>query len=163
VRDTGLWAILVRLKFRASGWKSLKPRFATSFTGMKCSICLSESRAPFCSVIPTPRRQNQEIRRGKAFIQIKNGPFDLDLVFAPDGIERFDDAWAVIPGLVEETTSVCSVMDRRRRAVPGAAFHRVRDMEVSDPCKVPANRKNPGVDALRQSRDRQGRAKRVTG
>ena len=34
-----------------------------------------------------------EIERGKDFIQIKNGPFDLDLVFAPDGIERFEDAW----------------------------------------------------------------------
>ena len=34
-----------------------------------------------------------EIERGKDFIQLKNGPFDLDLIFAPDGIERFDDAW----------------------------------------------------------------------
>ncbi len=39
-------------------------------------------------------RQASEIRRGKDFIQLKNGPFDLDLVFAPDGIERFEDAWA---------------------------------------------------------------------
>ena len=37
--------------------------------------------------------QAQEIRRGKDFIQVKEGPFDLDLIFAPDGIERFDDAW----------------------------------------------------------------------
>jgi hypothetical protein len=37
--------------------------------------------------------QTQEVRRGKDFIQLKNGPFDLDLVFAPDGIERFEDAW----------------------------------------------------------------------
>ena len=37
--------------------------------------------------------QSQEIRRGKDFIQLKNGPFDLDLIFAPDGIEKFDDAW----------------------------------------------------------------------
>jgi hypothetical protein len=37
--------------------------------------------------------QAEQIRRGKDFIQLKNGPFDLDLVFAPDGIERFDDAW----------------------------------------------------------------------
>jgi hypothetical protein len=37
--------------------------------------------------------QAAEIERGKDFIQMKNGPFDLDLVFAPDGIERFDDAW----------------------------------------------------------------------
>lgn len=37
--------------------------------------------------------QQQEIVRGKDFVQLKNGPFDLDLVFAPDGIERFEDAY----------------------------------------------------------------------
>jgi len=26
-------------------------------------------------------------------VQLKSGPFDLDLVFAPDGIECFGDAW----------------------------------------------------------------------
>ena len=35
-----------------------------------------------------------EIERCKDFVQLRSGPFDLDLVFAPDGIERFDDAWA---------------------------------------------------------------------
>ncbi len=34
-----------------------------------------------------------EIRRGKDFVQLKSGPFDLDLIFAPDGIESFDQAW----------------------------------------------------------------------
>ena len=34
-----------------------------------------------------------QIESGKDFVQLKNGPFDLDLVFAPDGIERFEDAW----------------------------------------------------------------------
>ena len=34
-----------------------------------------------------------EIVRGKDFVQLKDGPFDLDLVFAPDGIERFEDAY----------------------------------------------------------------------
>ncbi|HBY58992.1 MAG TPA: hypothetical protein DEH78_04175 [Solibacterales bacterium] len=38
--------------------------------------------------------ENREIRRGKDFIQLKSGPFDLDLIFAPDGIERFEDAWS---------------------------------------------------------------------
>lgn len=38
-------------------------------------------------------RQTEEIVSGKALVQLKNGPFDLDLVFAPDGIERFEDAW----------------------------------------------------------------------
>ena len=37
--------------------------------------------------------QSAEIERGKDFIQLKNGPFDLDLIFAPDGIEQFEDAW----------------------------------------------------------------------
>lgn len=37
--------------------------------------------------------QAAEIERGKDFVQLKNGPFDIDLIFAPDGIERFDDAW----------------------------------------------------------------------
>jgi hypothetical protein len=37
--------------------------------------------------------QAAEIRRGKDFIQLKNGPFDIDLVFAPDGIETFEGAW----------------------------------------------------------------------
>ncbi len=36
----------------------------------------------------------QEIRRGKDFVQIKTGPFDVDLVFAPDGIESFSAAKA---------------------------------------------------------------------
>jgi hypothetical protein len=35
----------------------------------------------------------KEVRAGKDFVQLRNGPFDLDLVFAPDGIERFEDAW----------------------------------------------------------------------
>lgn len=33
-----------------------------------------------------------EIVRGKDFVQIKSGPFDIDLVFAPDGIESYDEA-----------------------------------------------------------------------
>lgn len=37
--------------------------------------------------------QATDVVRGKDFIQLKNGPFDLDLVFAPDGIECFEDAW----------------------------------------------------------------------
>ena len=37
--------------------------------------------------------QKEDIERGRDFVQLKNGPFDLDLIFAPDGIERFEDAW----------------------------------------------------------------------
>lgn len=38
-------------------------------------------------------QQRDEIGRAKDFIQLRNGPFLLDLVFAPDGIERFEDAF----------------------------------------------------------------------
>jgi hypothetical protein len=38
--------------------------------------------------------QAAEIERGKDFVQLKNGPFDLDLIFAPDGIEDFEHAWS---------------------------------------------------------------------
>ena len=34
------------------------------------------------------------IRSGKDFVQIKSGPFDVDLVFAPDGISSFAEAKA---------------------------------------------------------------------
>src|SRR5690242_10558038 len=30
-----------------------------------------------------------QIERGKDFIQLKDGPFDIDLIYAPDGIESF--------------------------------------------------------------------------
>jgi hypothetical protein len=34
-----------------------------------------------------------EIVRGKDFVQLKDGPFDLDVIFAPDGIDDFRTAW----------------------------------------------------------------------
>lgn len=34
----------------------------------------------------------EEIIRGKDFVQLKSGPFDIDLVFAPDGIESYEEA-----------------------------------------------------------------------
>jgi hypothetical protein len=36
----------------------------------------------------------RKIREGHDFVQIKTGPFDVDLVFAPDGIESFSAAKA---------------------------------------------------------------------
>ena len=54
-------------------------------------------------------RQAQEIERGKDFVQLKNGPFDIDLVFAPDGIERFEDAWT--RGVEIDGIPVCSLDD----------------------------------------------------
>jgi hypothetical protein len=34
----------------------------------------------------------RDILAGKDFVQIKSGPFDVDLVFAPDGIKSFEEA-----------------------------------------------------------------------
>ena len=36
----------------------------------------------------------QEIAEGRDFVQIKTGPYDVDLVFAPDGIRSFAEAKA---------------------------------------------------------------------
>ncbi len=35
---------------------------------------------------------SEKIIKGADFVQLKTGPFDLDLVFAPDGIENFNEA-----------------------------------------------------------------------
>ena len=45
----------------------------------------------------------REIVAGKDFVQIKSGPFDVDLVFAPDGIASFAESWSrrVSEGLFE--------------------------------------------------------------
>lgn len=54
-------------------------------------------------------QQSQEVLRGKDFVQLRNGPFDLDLVFAPDGIEGFEDAWR--RHVEVEGFPVCSIDD----------------------------------------------------
>jgi hypothetical protein len=65
-----------------------------------------------------------DIERGKDFIQLRNGPFDLDLVFAPDGIERFEDAWRRHVDV--EGFPVCHIDDI---IASKAAANRVRDRE----------------------------------
>ena len=78
--------------------------------------------------------ESAEIERGKDFVQLKNGPFDLDLVFAPDGIERFEDAW------------------RRHVVVDGYPVCHPDDIIAS---KVAANRAKDreSLDRLRSFRD----------
>jgi hypothetical protein len=41
---------------------------------------------------PLTPEHRAEIERGKDFVQLRYGPFDVDLVFAPDGIETFTEA-----------------------------------------------------------------------
>jgi hypothetical protein len=68
--------------------------------------------------------QAGEIERGKDFVQLKNGPFDLDLIFAPDGIERFSDAWS--RRVEVEGFPVCSIDDIIASKI---ASHRQKDLE----------------------------------
>jgi hypothetical protein len=65
-----------------------------------------------------------DIERGKDFVQLKNGPFDLDLIFAPDGIERFDDAWS--RRVEVDGFPVCSIDDI---IASKEAAHRRKDIE----------------------------------
>jgi len=69
-------------------------------------------------------REAAEIERGKDFVQIRNGPFDLDLVFAPDGIERFEDAWR--RRVIVEGFPVCHIDDI---IASKEAARRVKDLE----------------------------------
>lgn len=68
--------------------------------------------------------QIAEIERGKVFVQLKNGPFDVDLVFAPDGIERFEDAWE--RRIEIEGFPVCHIDDI---IASKEASHRAKDLE----------------------------------
>ena len=68
--------------------------------------------------------QAAEVEHGKDFVQLKNGPFDLDLVFAPDGIERFEEAWE--RRLEVEGFPVCHIDDI---IASKAATNRVKDRE----------------------------------
>jgi hypothetical protein len=69
--------------------------------------------------------QTRDLERGKNFVQLKNGPFDLDLVFAPDGIERFEDAWPrhidVLSRVSQSVIWMTLSRVKRRRIVKGPA------------------------------------------
>ncbi len=69
--------------------------------------------------------QARDIEENKDFVQLKNGPFDLDLVFAPDGIERFEDAWR--RRVEVEGFPVCHIDDI---IASKAAARRKKDLEV---------------------------------
>lgn len=69
--------------------------------------------------------QRDEILRGKDFVQIRSGPFDVDLVFAPDGLEDFREAEA--RAVTVEGIRVCSLDDIIRSK---EAAGRVKDRET---------------------------------
>ena len=68
--------------------------------------------------------QARDLERGKDFVQLKNGPFDVDIVFAPDGIEGFADAWR--RRVEVEGFPVCHIDDI---IASKAAANRVKDRE----------------------------------
>lgn len=70
------------------------------------------------------REREQEILRGKDFVQLREGPFDLDLIFAPDGIESFEEAYA--RSIVVEGLRVCHIDDIIRSKEEA---NRVKDRE----------------------------------
>ena len=69
-------------------------------------------------------QQARKIEQGKALIQLRTGPFDMNVIFTPDGIEGFDDAWS--RGIEIENIPVCSLDDiiESKRAA-----NRLRDRE----------------------------------
>lgn len=71
-------------------------------------------------------RLEREIRAGKDFIQIRTGPFDVDLVFAPDGLESYEET-KKRAARIEGKFPVASLEDiiRSKRAA-----NRARDREV---------------------------------
>ena len=68
--------------------------------------------------------QRGEIVRGKDFVQIRTGPFDLDLVFAPGGIETFEEAER--RAVIVEGMAVCHPDDIIRSK---EAANRPKDIE----------------------------------
>jgi hypothetical protein len=73
---------------------------------------------------PLEHEHRAEIERGKEFVQIRYGPFDLDLIFAPDGIETFDEAAS--RALEVDGIPVCHIDDIIRSK---EATGRVKDRE----------------------------------
>ena len=48
------------------------------------------------------------IREKRAFIQLTNGPYDLDLVYAPDGIDNYEGArWRAVETTKPRTAKRC--------------------------------------------------------
>jgi hypothetical protein len=68
--------------------------------------------------------QRRDLEQGRDFVQFKSGPFDLDVIYAPDGIEHFADAWK--RHIDVEGFPVCHIDDI---IASKEAANRVRDRE----------------------------------
>ena len=74
---------------------------------------------------PLADKESHAVESAGALVQLNNGPFDLNLVFAPDGIEHFEGAFARAVRLSD--FPVCSMEDT---IASKRAANRVRDREV---------------------------------
>ena len=85
------------------------------------------------------------IREGYDFVQLRNGPFPLDLVYAPHGIERYEDARQ--RGHEIHGYRVCSIHDvieskqRSNRAKDRESLLLLRDFAVYLEYQPPAERR----------------------
>jgi len=71
-----------------SSWDSLTPHRTQTCSSSAVRRTAPRWWPPFAKLgFDLTDAQAAEILRGKDFVQLKNGPFDLDLVFAPDGID----------------------------------------------------------------------------
>ena len=75
-------------------------------------------------------KRKEEVLRGKDFVEVKDGPFDIDLIFAPDGIERFEEAWSRRTEI--EGFPICNIDDIIRSK---EAANRQKDRESLDRLK----------------------------
>jgi hypothetical protein len=74
---------------------------------------------------PLTAPHQADLKRGKDFVQLRYGPFDLDLIFAPDGIETFQEAFerrVTVAGM-----DVCHIDDIIRSK---EAAGRIKDREA---------------------------------
>jgi hypothetical protein len=72
------------------------------------------------------KETKEAIIAGKDFVQIKSGPFDVDLVFAPDGLEDYDEVKkrAILVGNI----SVASISDIIKSKEAAKRERDVRDL-----------------------------------
>ena len=82
------------------------------------------SRCTEGSCFQLTEEQCQDLERGKDFVQLNNGAFDLYVIYAPDGIEHFAGAWSRHVDV--EGFPVCHIDDI---IASKEAANRVRDRE----------------------------------
>lgn len=82
---------------------------ADLFVEKTASNCEAIVKALMEIGFPLKKKEQEDIKKGKDFVQLREGPFDLDLIFAPDGLETFQEAYG--RSLEIEGLPVCHIDD----------------------------------------------------